>query len=161
MAAQVAVTLAGFAGIVVVFRPTSVEEWSAIDRFRLRLLLINSTMPLALALFGILLLSVEPPIAAIWRWCSGLSFLATVIFAIMTRKGAQLVGAAMTDTFSVALYRIMALLGGCAIVMQLLNVVWLDRFWAFFAGIFVHLIAAVAQFVRMILLPPHRQSSAE
>ena len=42
IAAQVAVALAGFAGIVVVFRPQSVHEWSRLDRFRLRLLLHNS-----------------------------------------------------------------------------------------------------------------------
>jgi hypothetical protein len=34
----VAVTLAGFAGIVVVFLPESVHQWSRVDRFRLRLL---------------------------------------------------------------------------------------------------------------------------
>jgi hypothetical protein len=41
-AAQIAVTLAGFAGVVVVFRRESVHEWSPIDKFRLRVLLINS-----------------------------------------------------------------------------------------------------------------------
>ena len=42
IAAQVAVTLAGFAGIVVVFRPDSVHRWSPLDKLRLQLLLINS-----------------------------------------------------------------------------------------------------------------------
>ena len=60
VAAQVAVTLAGFAGIVVVFRPDSVHQWSALDRFRLSLLLMNSALPLGLAMFGMLMLSVEP-----------------------------------------------------------------------------------------------------
>ena len=41
VAAQVAVTLAGFAGIVVVFLTESVHQWSRADRFRLRLLLSN------------------------------------------------------------------------------------------------------------------------
>lgn len=48
LAAQVAVTLAGFAGVVVVFRPASVHQWSSLDRFRLRLLLSNSILPLVL-----------------------------------------------------------------------------------------------------------------
>ncbi len=60
VAAQVAVTLAGFAGIVVVFRPQSVHEWSALDRLRLTLLLMNSVSPLVFSLFGMLLLSVDP-----------------------------------------------------------------------------------------------------
>src|SRR6266480_3177798 len=55
VAAQVAVTLAGFAGIVVVFRPQSIHEWSELDKLRLRLLLANSALPLVTSLFGILL----------------------------------------------------------------------------------------------------------
>jgi len=44
-AAQVAVALAGFVGVVVVFRSGSVHEWSPIDKLRLRLLLSNSILP--------------------------------------------------------------------------------------------------------------------
>lgn len=88
--AQVAVTLAGFAGIVVVFRPGGLHEWSAVERFRLRLLLINSAMPLLLALLGILLLTIEPPVAGIWRWASGVAFVAQVAFGVMTRRTAKL-----------------------------------------------------------------------
>jgi len=61
VAAQVAVTLAGFAGIVVVFRPQSLHEWSIVDKLRLRLLLTNSALPLVSSLFAILLLTIEPP----------------------------------------------------------------------------------------------------
>jgi hypothetical protein len=68
--AQVAVTLAGFAAIVVVFRPGGLHEWSPLERFRLRLLLINSTMPLVLALLGLLLLTIEPAVPGI---CVGIA----------------------------------------------------------------------------------------
>ena len=40
--AQIAVTLAGFAGVVVAFRNRSVHEWSRIDKFRLQILLTVS-----------------------------------------------------------------------------------------------------------------------
>ena len=84
IAAQVAVTLAGFAGIVVVFRPDSVHRWSPLDKLRLQLLLTNSALPLAESLFGMLLLTFDPPPASIWRWCSGVSFSAQVLaFAYM------------------------------------------------------------------------------
>ena len=43
--AQVAVTLAGFAGVVVAFRSRSVHEWSKVDKFRLQILLSNSALP--------------------------------------------------------------------------------------------------------------------
>ena len=71
LAAQVAVTLAGFAGVVVVFRPASVHQWSSLDRFRLRLLLGNSILPLAYSVIAIFLLTIKPPPESIWRWCSG------------------------------------------------------------------------------------------
>ena len=45
IAAQIAVALAGFAGVVVVFRREAVHEWSGIDKLRLRLLLANSILP--------------------------------------------------------------------------------------------------------------------
>ncbi len=51
-AAQIAVALAGFAGVVVVFRRESVDEWSPIDKFRLRLLLTNSILPLAFCMLN-------------------------------------------------------------------------------------------------------------
>jgi hypothetical protein len=41
-----------------------------------------------------------------------------------------------------------------ALVLQGINVVVWNRFWPFFAALFVHLIAAIAQFVRMVLLSP-------
>jgi hypothetical protein len=82
IAAQVAVTLAGFAGIVVVFRPDSVHAWSRVDRFRLRLLLSNSIFPLAYALFAIFLLTIKPPPDSIWRCCSGFAACFQVPFAI-------------------------------------------------------------------------------
>src|SRR5438046_4779688 len=73
LAAQVAVTLAGFAGVVVVFRPHSVHQWSNVDRFRLRLLLNNSILPLAYAVIGIFLLAMRPPPASTRRRCSAVA----------------------------------------------------------------------------------------
>jgi hypothetical protein len=55
IAAQVAVALAGFASVVVVFRRQGVHEWPDIDKFRLRLLLGNSILPLGLSMLGLLL----------------------------------------------------------------------------------------------------------
>src|SRR6476659_8823165 len=84
--AQVAVTLAGFAGIVVVSRPQSVHEWSALDRLRLTLLLMNSVAPLVFSLFGMLLLSVAPVPDSVWRWCSGFAFVGEVFVFVWMRN---------------------------------------------------------------------------
>jgi len=84
--AQIAVALAGFAGVVVVFRRESVHEWSPIDKFRLRLLLTNSILPLAFCMIGLLLLTIKPAPPGIWRWCSGSLFVILLSFAITTMK---------------------------------------------------------------------------
>jgi drug/metabolite transporter (DMT)-like permease len=67
IAAQIAVALAGFAGVVVVFRRESVHDSSPIDKVRLRLLLTNSILPLALCMFGLLLLTIKPVPTTIWQ----------------------------------------------------------------------------------------------
>ena len=67
-AAQIAVALAGFAGVVLVFRRESVHEWSPLGKYRLRLLLMNSILPLAFGTVGLLLLTIKPVLPGIWRW---------------------------------------------------------------------------------------------
>ncbi|HEX5492868.1 MAG TPA: hypothetical protein VFX07_16525 [Candidatus Udaeobacter sp.] len=75
IAAQIAVALAGFAGVVVVFRREAVHEWSGVDKLRLRLLLANSILPLALSMLGLVLVTIEPMPPGVWRWCSGILLL--------------------------------------------------------------------------------------
>jgi hypothetical protein len=154
-AAQIAVALAGFAGVVVVFRRESVHEWSPIDKFRLRLLLSNSILPLALCVIGLLLLTIKPAPAGIWRWCSGTAVVIVLPFAITTsrsfrRLGRQQLQSALATGFPFYLFGI---LGTGAMLLQFFNIAMLNAFWPFFSGIAVHLLAAMFQFARIILLP--------
>src|SRR4051794_15741538 len=132
VAAQVAVTLAGFAGIVVVFRPQSVHDWSALDRYRLVLLLMNSAVPLTLSLFGLLLLSVGSPPVAIWRWCSGICFTAQVsAFVLSSRPWTQLAPADVKAINKFVFYG-MGLLTFAATVLQAVNFAVWNKFWPFY-----------------------------
>ena len=155
VAAQVAVTLAGFAGIVIVFRPQSVHQWSEIDRFRLKLLLANSALPLVWSLFGILLLTFDPPPVNIWRWCSVCAIAIVIPLLILNARGARRFLRADPDLVSKRIYYPVALLGTSAGLLQIINIVAWNRFAPFFFIIFVYLIAGIVQFVRMLLLPPH------
>jgi hypothetical protein len=83
ISAQIAVALAGFAGVVVVFRREAVLEWSPIYKVRLRLLLANSILPLGLCMMGLLLLSIKP---AMWRWCSGIEFAVFLLFVVTMNR---------------------------------------------------------------------------
>src|SRR5205823_7123824 len=76
--AQVAVTLAGFAGVVVAFRNRSVHEWSKIDKFRLQILLTNSATPFGLSIFAMVLSSTSLDRLTIWRLCSLFTFIMLV-----------------------------------------------------------------------------------
>jgi hypothetical protein len=160
VAAQVAVTLAGFAGIVVVFRPDSVHQWTALDRFRLSLLLVNSALPLGLSMLGMLMLSVDPTPASIWRWCSGIAFVAEVaVFNLMPNSRQRLSAAEMKGVNKWLFYGI-GVIVSAAVALQVINFAVWNRFWPFFATVFVHLFAALVQFLRLILLPPHRSGDA-
>jgi hypothetical protein len=155
-AAQIAVTLAGFAGVVVVFRRESVHDWTPIDKFRLRLLLANSILPLAVCLIGLLLLTIKPAPTGIWRWCSGVAVVIVLPFSIMTsrtfrRLDREQLQRALATGFTFYLF---SFLGIGAMLLQFFNIAILDAFWPFFTGIVVHLLAAMFQFARIIVLPP-------
>lgn len=155
VAAQVAVTLAGFAGIVVVFRPQSVHEWSMLDRFRLTLLLMNSAMPLCFALFGMLLLSVDPVPGSIWRWCSGFAFASSVMAFVLMPNFRRRIPAADLKSVNKFIFYSLGGIATAAAALQVVNFAVWNRFWPFFTAIFVHLVAATIQFLRLLLLKPN------
>jgi hypothetical protein len=141
-----AVALAGFAGLVVVFRRESVHDWSAVDKFRLRLLLTNSILPLALCMIGLLLLTVKPTPAGIWRWCSGAAVVILLPFAITAsrtfrRLDSQQLQSALAA--GVAFY-LFGLLGAGALLLQFFNIAIIDAFWAV---LYRHCRAPVSRYV--------------
>src|SRR6266851_1969294 len=73
--AQVAVTLAGFAGVVVAFRNRSVHEWSKIDKFRLQILLTNSAVPFVLSILAMVLLSTSLDLQTVWPFFAAIATL--------------------------------------------------------------------------------------
>ena len=159
-ASQLAMALAGFAGVVVAFRSGALHEWASIDKLRLRLLLGNSVVPLLACLVAMLLLSVRPAPSWIWRACSGLSVAFAVPFGISTMQGMRALRSGELGppgTWRLLLYGIGILAIG-AMLLQIYNVVVLNAFWAFFATIVVQLVAGIIQFVRLILLPLHQTS---
>lgn len=155
VSAQIAVTITGFAGVVAAFRNDSVHDWGEVEKFWLRLLLINSILPLMFSMIGLFLLSLSPVLPAIWRWCSGISMLFLVPFAIMivrTLLGfapGQLEAAGGTRFTSYAL--VITLTAVC--LLQLLNLATLAAFWPFFGAIVALLLGAMYQFVRLVLSP--------
>jgi hypothetical protein len=154
VSAQIAVAMAGFAGVVVAFRKDSVRDWGEVETFWLRLLLVNSILPLAFSMFGLFLLTVPEVAPTIWRWCSVFAAAFMFPFAAMIGRtllrwapGQQLEAAGGTRFASYSLFAILATI--CA--LQLANVVTLAVFWPFFASIVALLLGAMYQFVRLVL----------
>jgi hypothetical protein len=156
IAAQIAVALAGFAGVVVVFRRESVHEWSAVDKLRLRLLLGNSILPLSLCMMGMLLLTIKPMPPGIWRWSSGIAFVVSLLFAIiMTQNFRRLdVRQVQRERATPFVFYLVGMFGIAANVLQLYNAAFVGAFWPFFTVIVFQVITALVQFARMVLLLP-------
>ena len=156
IAAQIAVALAGFAGVVVVFRSASVHEWSSPDKLRLRFLLVNSTLPLGLCMLGLLLLTIKPMPPGIWRWCSALAFGVSLLVAITTTKMFRRLDLRQIQRERATrfVFYLFGTFGTAALLLQLYNALFLGAFWPFFTAILFQLVTAVFQFARMILLPP-------
>jgi hypothetical protein len=153
--AQIAIGIAGFAGVVAVFRTGSVHDWGRVEEFWLRLLLVNSILPLAFSMIGLVLLAITPVPPAIWRWCSGFATLLLLLYASVILKTlvgfapGQLEAAGGTKLTS---YSLLALLGIISL-LQLGNVATLAAFWPFFGAIVALLLGAMYQFVRLVLTP--------
>ena len=157
IAAQIAVALAGFAGVVVVFRRESVHEWSPIDKFRLRLLLMNSVLPLALCMLGLLFLTIKPLPGDIWKWSSGFALAIFVLFAVTSVTTFRRLHLRQLQSYGRAthfVFYLFGILGTAVTLLQLYNAAILGAFWPFFTGIVFQLTAAMFQFMRIILMPP-------
>jgi hypothetical protein len=156
-AAQIAVALAGFAGVVVAFRSRSLHEWSPKDKFRLWLLLGNALVPLFGCLFGMLLLTIKPTPLSIWRWCSGCALVLISVFGFFSRRRQSELGPAVIKEMGAYryLFYVVGILGTAVGFLQVYNALISGLFWLFYAAIIFQLAIGTFQFARMILLPPH------
>src|SRR6266705_477668 len=150
-----------FLSVFALNRRYATERSSPLDKLRLQLLLMSSALPLAESLLGMLLLTFDPPPASIWRWCSGVSFSAQVlVFVYMRNPRRRLFTRADMQAGNKFLFYGIGFISTVAVALQAINFAVWNRFWPFFALIFVQLLAALAQFVRMVLLPPHESSGS-
>jgi hypothetical protein len=159
--AQVAVTLAGFAGVVVAFRNRSVHEWSKIDKFRLQILLTNSVVPFVLSILAMVLLSTSLDVVTIWRLCSVFTF---VILVATGSSYGTAIRSFPREEFKASSRRRAILLTASVFaigvtLLQLYNVIALQTFWPFFAAIATLLVLAILQFVLLVAIHDEAKSS--
>jgi len=154
-AAQVAITLVGFAGVVVVFATNAVHAWSPIDKFRLSLMLRGSSMAVVLALIGQLLLATELQPERTWRIASGFAAALAVpglIGGIATFRRFSAAELAQSGA-SHAVFYTSTTMGFLTAVLQVANALWLATFWPFLFAVVGSILVALLQFVRLIVQP--------
>jgi hypothetical protein len=150
--AQISLAMAGFAGVVAAYRNQSNDGWGIVERFWLRLLLLNSILPFAFSLIGIFILVVDPSRSA-WRWSSGIAATCLVLYALMIVKHLkQLPSGALKEAGS-GLIVSRTLLGSLIVVciLQFWNAAILSAFWPFLAAIMALNLGAIFQFARLVL----------
>jgi hypothetical protein len=150
---QTAVALAGFAGVVVVFRDRAVHEWTRLDKLRLRILLTNSAIPFALALFAMVMLSANLDASLTWRLSSLIAFVVQVMTGASYGKAFQRFP---RDEFKASGGRMAVMYAGSLVgvvvtLLQLYNVIRLWTFWPFFVSVATLLFFAMLQFVLLVI----------
>lgn len=152
--AQVAITLVGFSGVAAAFGERSVRDWTAFDKFRLRLLLATSSYPTVLSLLGLLALNTSLAEPLMWRILSGVSAASLIGVNLLNRPlFSQYVSGAFGETTrgSRITFYAAGVLGNLTLLLLLVNVIWLAAFWPFFFGIIVGIALALVQFIRLIV----------
>ena len=151
--AQIAVAFAGLTGVVVVRRGAAVHDWPRADKFRLKLLLNTSLLPLVLCLVGLLLLAVGLPDLSVWRWCSGAAACCLFVGSLMfSRVFLKIPGRELRRVeASKSVFWSFFAAGLVLCVLLVYNALVLDAFWPFFAFIVSALLVTLVQFIRFIL----------
>jgi hypothetical protein len=155
--AQIAVTLAGFAGVVVAFRNRSMHEWTKIDKFRLRILLTNSAIPFAVSIIAMVLSSTTLDAARVWQLCSIITFVMIVNIAQVVSRGYRRFSReefAAAGGSRIAFFS-SSVVGIAVTLLQLYNAIALKMFWPFFAAIATLLVLAMLQFILLVLATHH------
>jgi hypothetical protein len=101
---------------------------------------------------------IDPPVAGVWRWCSALAFIVQIFLVVSSGRVRNAVAMSEMAGPSKLMFYGIGTAATAATALQAINFAVWNRFWPFFTIIFVHLIAALVQFVRMLLLAPHNKS---
>lgn len=159
--AQISLAMAGFAGVVAAYRNQSEAGWGSVERFWLRLLLLNAILPFAFSLVGIFILVISPSRTA-WQWSSGIAAICLIPYAVMIVRELRELPAGSLQAAGSGLL-VSRSLFGCLIavcLLQVWNAVTGAAFWPFFAAILALNLGAIFQFARLVLTS-HRPTAIE
>jgi hypothetical protein len=160
--AQISLAMAGFAGVVAAYRNQADGGWGEVERFWLRLLLLNSILPFSFSLVGVFILAANLLPGDEWRFLSAVASLCLISYAVMILRNLRTLSpralAAAGSGLFVSRFLFGILLAVC--LLQLWNAAVRAAFWPFFASILALIIGAIFQFARLVLTS-HRPAASE
>lgn len=154
--AEFAVALAGFMGVVMVFRRSDAEFHPA-DTHRIQVGLAATLGPAFLALLpaGLSLAGLDGPL--LWRICSAIGALFVVGYLAFEARGRRRLPAAVRALFSPTVVRILHLLLGLAFALLVVNLwgLWLEpRPGLYFLALVLPVAFGALAFVRIVFIRP-------
>ncbi len=151
--AQISLAMAGFAGVVAAYRNQTEHGWGEVERFWLRLLLLNSILPFSFSLIGIFILAAGFLPGAEWRWSSGIAAACLLPFGVMIVRNLRGLSPGALQAAGSGLFISRGLFSILIVIwlLQLWNAAAASAFWPFFAAILALLLGAIFQFARLVL----------
>lgn len=149
--AQISLAMAGFAGVVAAYR--NQRGWGVVERFWLRLLLLNSILPFSFSLLGIFIVVADPLPSGEWRLSSGIATLCLLSYAVWILRNLRslAIGSLEAAGGNVVVSRLWFTLLLAICLLQLWNAAVGSAFWPFLAAIMALILGAAYQFARLVL----------
>ncbi len=154
--AEFAVALAGFMGVVMVFRRAD-AEFHPVDSHRIQVGLAATLGPAFLALLpaGLGLAGVPSPL--VWRICSAVGALFVIAYLVFEARGRRRVLVPVRSLFSGTVVRILHVLLGVSLALLLINLsgFWLEpRSGLYFLALVLPVCFGALAFVRIVFIRP-------
>lgn len=155
---EASLALAGFAGIVTALSHHSSGQWRLDDRDRIVNLLLATLLPFVSALLALVLIYAN--VTSTWRIssaCFALLVLGSLGVAargvFRARRDPEI---SINPVYVAGVFALVA----ASLTLQLVNLLSLNTFWPFFAGLAISLSIGASQFVRLLWSGIHRGRAA-
>ena len=145
---EVAIGIAGFAGIVAAIGRREQTRWSVTQQLQLQMLLTASASAGLFGFLPFLLLNLGLDSNIGWQIGSGLQLTWFVSILLFRQRQARRVGVPILGLLG---RRWMAVYSLVAIALQIINVGWLGAFWPYMAGLLLQLATGFWSFVALLL----------
>lgn len=146
---EIAVALAGFTGVVVVFGSRTDDNWLPGDRLRMGFMLEASLTAGGFSLLALVLLSSLSDVSRVWAVVSGL-WAVYMVYSLYSSRQRIKENLAQHSDIDKTANHIVFILFSSLIVLQILNVIIWREFAPLLAALVLNIAGSAMQFARLI-----------